>query len=211
MSYIIKHTAALINTMVTDAARKKMSQGDFNISYFQVGDSEVCYDCVSTIDNVDYNILMPQYNSQNLAPIPQKNKMQVKYPLFLDSTSGSTFGVPLDSSYIDSIYNSAAPRGFFSVSGTNSFSLNTTSAYTITSNWRVTAANVNSGNTITLAYSNIDPFIFTGNVTPGMFVTLFTNNSMIFIVHLFKAWKYNENTFCKKTKNDTSYPKHFYC
>ena len=46
MSYIIKHTAALINTMVTDAARKKMSQGDFNISYFQVGDSEVCYDCV---------------------------------------------------------------------------------------------------------------------------------------------------------------------
>ena len=177
MSYIIKHTAALINTMVTDAARKKMSQGDFNISYFQVGDSEVCYDCVSTIDNVDYNILMPQYNSQNLAPIPQKNKMQVKYPLFLDSTSGSTFGVPLDSSYIDSIYNSAAPRGFFSGT-TNSFSLNTTSAYTITSNWRVTAANVNSGDTITLEYDNIDPFIFTGNVTPGMFVTLFTNNSI---------------------------------
>ena len=47
MGYIIKDTAALLTTKVTDAARKKMSEGTFNISYFQVGDSEVCYDCVS--------------------------------------------------------------------------------------------------------------------------------------------------------------------
>ena len=47
MSYIIKNTAALLNTKLTDAARKKISQGRFDISYFQVGDSEVCYDCIS--------------------------------------------------------------------------------------------------------------------------------------------------------------------
>ena len=106
MSYIIKNTAALINTLMTDAARKKISQGKFDIAYFQVGDSEVCYDCINGIDPVQYNVLMPQYNTQNLAPVPQKNRMEVKYPLFLDSTSGSTYGVPFDNSYIDSVYNS---------------------------------------------------------------------------------------------------------
>ena len=46
MGYIIKDTAALINSKLTDAGRKRISEGTFNVSYFQVGDSEVCYDCI---------------------------------------------------------------------------------------------------------------------------------------------------------------------
>lgn len=49
MSYINKVTGPLISTILTDAARKRMSQGNFKISYFQVGDSEVSY---NTIDNL---------------------------------------------------------------------------------------------------------------------------------------------------------------
>ena len=105
MSYIIKNTSALINTTLTDAARKKISQGKFDIAYFQIGDSEVCYDCVNGLNITDLNVLMPQYNAQNLAPAPEKNRMHVKYPLYVDSTSGSTFGVPFDNSYIDNIFN----------------------------------------------------------------------------------------------------------
>ncbi len=177
MSYIIKHTAALVNTMITDAARKKMSQGEFNISYFQVGDSEVCYDCITGIDTVDYNILMPQYNSQNMAPIPQKNKMQIKYPLFLDSKSGSTFGVPFNDSYVDSIYNSAAPRGFFSGTSISGFSIYSTSAYTINPNWQVSSTNLISGDTFDINFVSVDASI-TGNVTNGMFLTIITSNSI---------------------------------
>jgi hypothetical protein len=47
MAFIIKNTSALINTLITDAARKRISQGKFDISYFQIGDSEVCYNCVN--------------------------------------------------------------------------------------------------------------------------------------------------------------------
>ena len=54
MSYIIKNTAALINTKLTDSARKKISQGKFDISYFQIGDSEVCYNCVNNFDPVNF-------------------------------------------------------------------------------------------------------------------------------------------------------------
>ena len=78
MSYIIKNTAALINTKLTDAARKKISQGRFDISYFQVGDSEVCYNCVNGLNLTDLNVLMPQDNAQNLAPAPEKNRMHIK-------------------------------------------------------------------------------------------------------------------------------------
>lgn len=179
MSYIIKNTAALINTLVTDAGRKKISQGKFDISYFQVGDSEVCYNCVNNLDPVNLNVLMPQFNTQNLAPVPQKNRMEIKYPIYLDSTSGSTFGIPFDASYIDSVYNSAAPRGFFTGStGTPiTYSAYTSSAYTINPNFVVQNTGITSGTVLTISGTSINPSV-SGTVTPGMFMTLFTNGGI---------------------------------
>ena len=177
MSYIIKNTAALINTKLTDAARKKISQGKFDISYFQVGDSEVCYDCVNGLNLTDLNVLMPQDNGQNLAPAPEKNRMHVKYPLFLDSTSGATYGIPFDASYIDNIYNSAAPRGFFSGDSISGFTLLTTSAYTINPNFYVENTSLTSGTTLTLSGISLNPSV-SGTVTPGMLLTIFSSNSI---------------------------------
>ena len=179
MSYIIKNTAALINTLVTDAGRKKISQGKFDISYFQVGDSEVCYNCINGANLVSGNVLMPQYNTQNLAPVPQKNRMEIKYPLYLDSTSGSTYGVPFDSSYIDSVYNSAAPRGFFSGSTGSpyTYSAYTTSAYTINPNFVAQNSSITSGTVLTISGTSVNPSV-SGTVTPGMFMTLFSNGSI---------------------------------
>ena len=179
MSYIIKNTAALINTLVTDAGRKKISQGKFDISYFQVGDSEVCYNCVNNLDPVNLNVLMPQYNTQNLAPVPQKNRMEIKYPIYLDSTSGSTFGIPFDASYIDSVYNSAAPRGFFnpSTGSPTNYSAYTTSAYTINPNFVTPNTGITSGTVLTISATSINPSV-SGTVTPGMFMTLFTNGQI---------------------------------
>jgi hypothetical protein len=154
MSYIIKNTSALINTLLTDAARKRISQGKFDIAYFQIGDSEVCYNCLDNFNPVDFNVLMPQYNAQNTSPIPEKNRMHVKYPLFLDSTSGSTFGVPFDNSYIDNVYNSAAPRGFFTGDTINGFSAFTSSAYTINSNFVADKTTI-SGSVITLSATTL--------------------------------------------------------
>ncbi len=80
MSYIIKNTAGIINTRLTDAGRRKLSQGNFNISYFQIGDSEVCYNCTSSLDESTLNVLTPQYNAQNNSGLPQSNKGHIKYP-----------------------------------------------------------------------------------------------------------------------------------
>ena len=176
MAYIIKNTAGLINTMLTDAARKRISQGKFDISYFQVGDSEVCYDCIDNIDPTSLNVLMPQFNAQNTTQIPEKNRMHVKYPLFVDSTSGSTYGIPIESSFVDNIFNTAQPRGFFT-GNTNNYSAFTTSAITINPNFIVPNSAFTSGNTIVIERNNLNPIV-SGTVTSGMVMNVFTTTNI---------------------------------
>ena len=78
MGYILKNTSGLINTRLTDIGRKKLSQGSFNISYFQIGDSEVSYNTLDDFYNqTDTNILEPQFNDQNNSGYPNSNNQYV--------------------------------------------------------------------------------------------------------------------------------------
>ena len=70
MGYIIKNTSALINTRITDVGRRYISQGNFNIAYFSLGDSEVNYTAVPNYSQPRNNILMPAYNAQNDTGVP---------------------------------------------------------------------------------------------------------------------------------------------
>jgi hypothetical protein len=86
MAYIIKNTSGLINTRLTDVGRRYISQGNFNIAYFQIGDSEVTYDAVPTSASyniTDNNILMPAFNAQNDTGTPRSNKQNIKYPYYV--------------------------------------------------------------------------------------------------------------------------------
>ena len=174
MGYIIKDTAALLTTKLTDAARKKMSEGTFNISYFQVGDSEVCYDCIEGEDLVNGMILDSAYNAQNLSPIPEKNKSNIKYPIKVTSTNDNTFGIPVNASYIDPIFNTAAPRGFFTTGSTidDYDSVLVSSAYTLNPNFIFDISTLNSGDTLTLSANVVDSNV-TGQVNSGDYLFLF--------------------------------------
>jgi hypothetical protein len=138
MSYIIKNTSALINTRLTDVGRNKISQGNFNISYFQIGDSEVNYNATSNYNVGNNNILMPAFNAQNDSGSPNSNKQNIKYPYYVQGSSGNTYGIPFLDSQIQSVYNSAGSKGFFTTGGTSDvFLVQSSSAYTITSNYVV--------------------------------------------------------------------------
>ena len=187
MGYIIKDTAALLTTKLTDAARKKMSEGSFNITYFQVGDSEVCYDCVDGENLTNGMILDSEYNAQNMSPLPEKNKSNIKYPIRVSSTSNNTFGIPRNDSYIDNIYNTASPRGFFTTGGTSEYdSILVSSAYTLNPNFIFDVSNVSSGNSLSISADVLDSDV-TGNVSIGDYAVLYygqsgtgiTNNSPI--------------------------------
>ena len=65
MGYILKNsTQGAIVARLTDAGREKLSQGKLNISLFQLGDSELCYNCYTQLP-ASYggtNILQAEHN-----------------------------------------------------------------------------------------------------------------------------------------------------
>jgi hypothetical protein len=134
MSYILKNTSALINTRLTDVGRRALSQGNFNISYFQIGDSEVNYTAVPNYSQTNNNILMPAFNAQNDTGVPNSNKQHIKYPYYLSGNQGITYGIPFMDSNVQEVYNAAGVKGFFNETGDR---IQSSSAYTVTSNYWV--------------------------------------------------------------------------
>jgi hypothetical protein len=138
MAYIIKNTAGLVNTRLTDVGRRYLSQGNFDIAYFQIGDSEVSYTAVPNYNQTNNEILMPAFNAQNDTGSPQSNKQNVKYPYYVQGGNGGTYGIPYMDSVVQPIYNSAGDKGFFMTGGTpGNWDVQISSAYTITSNYQV--------------------------------------------------------------------------
>jgi len=157
MGYIIKNTSGLVNTRITDTGRQKLSQGNFKIAYFQVGDSEVSYDKLpSSYNQANSYVLEPQFNAQNSAGAPQSNKQYVKYPYLVDQGETNTYGIPYMDSSIESVYNRAAMRGFFdgiTTGSTISWRVLTGDYYVVTANYEVPMNQFVGDNKITLEYS----------------------------------------------------------
>ena len=152
MSYIIKNTAGLINTRLTDVGRRNLSQGNFNISYFQIGDSEVSYTAVTNYNQTNNNILMPAFNAQNDTGSPQSNKQNIKYPYYVTGGNGNTYGIPFMDSDVQPIYNSAGSKGFFTGT-TGNWLAQTSSAYTLNSNYFVDMTTLLGTTSITIDFS----------------------------------------------------------
>ena len=172
MSYIIKNTAGLINTRLTDVGRRNISQGNFAISYFQIGDSEVNYTAVPNYNQTNNNILMPAFNAQNDTGSPQSNKQNIKYPYYVAGQAGNTYGIPFMDSVVQSVYNSAGPKGFFQTGGTQgNWKVQTSSAYTISSLYQVDLTTLSGQSQITL-YIDSSCSPTTGTPSIGDFVTI---------------------------------------
>ena len=146
MGYIIKDTQGLVVTRLTDIGRRKISQGNFNISYFQIGDSEVSYTALTDYNYSNSMVLEPSYNAQNNVGIPQSTKNDVKYPFYLQGTTGTTYGIPFQNSVIDEVFNTAAPTGFFSGNGATYRLLN--NGVTYNSQYTLPITNLNGLGTI---------------------------------------------------------------
>jgi hypothetical protein len=157
MAYILKNTSGLVNTRVTDVGRQKLSQGNFKISYFQIGDSEVSYDKLPNSYNQSNSfVLEPQFNSQNASGVPESNKQYVKYPYFADSNQSNTYGIPFMDSVIDSAFNRAPLRGFFTgntTATTINWDVLVGDKYVMSANYIVDMSTLNGTNKIDLVYS----------------------------------------------------------
>ena len=175
MAYIIKNTSGLINTRLTDVGRRNISQGNFNISYFQIGDSEISYSAATPYDYVNTNILMPAFNAQNDTGAPESNKQHVKYPYYVSGGAGSTYGIPYMDSNFQVVYNSAGVKGFFTGNTINGWTAQTNSAYTITSNYFVDVNKLSGGTTLEIELDSPICAPTTGTPQVGDLVTVYVD------------------------------------
>jgi len=176
MAYIIKNTSGLINTRLTDVGRRNISQGNFNIAYFQIGDSEVNYTAAtSTYNQTNNNILMPAFNAQNDTGSPQSNKQNIKYPYYVSGNKGGTYGIPFMDSVVQPVYNAAGPKGFFQTGGTQGnwqaqITSNEITGYTVTSNYIVYMDTLSGQTDIAIEYDYISST--TGTPQVNDFITI---------------------------------------
>ena len=149
MGYILKNsTQGAIVARLTDAGRQKLSEGKLNISLFQLGDSEICYNCYSQLpaDYGSLRVLQAEHNAQNILAKPAKNSGHVKYPITGGINTGDTFGPTIPQHTNEDVFNTATARGFFKVPSGNLngvigeysyYSAQTSGLYTESSNWNI--------------------------------------------------------------------------
>jgi hypothetical protein len=153
MGYILKNTSGLVSTRLTDVGRRYLSQGNFNISYFQIGDSEVNYSAITGFNLTLNNILEPSFNAQNDSGSPQSNKENIKYPYYVSGSGGNTYGIPFMDSKLTEVYNYGGIKGFFTTGDTNE--IQTSSNYTISPNYWIEISDLNQdGQDIVELYPN---------------------------------------------------------
>lgn len=179
MGYILKNTSGLINSKLTDTARQMLSQGKFNITFFQVGDSEMLYNTLPSNYLIsDTMILESGFNAQNSSGVPESNKQNVKYPYYVDGNNGNTYGIPYMDSVVSPIYNTAALRGFFTGDTSvlpTSWSALTGNDYIKTSNYVVNMNSFTGGTTLQLLSDSCNPVQYT-QFERGDFITLYIDN-----------------------------------
>jgi len=149
MGYILKNsTQGAIVARLTDAGRQKLSEGKLNIALFQLGDSEICYNCYTQLpaNYTGIHVLQAEHNAQNILAKPAKNSGHVKYPITGGINTGDTFGPTIPQHTNEDVFNTATARGFFKVPAGNLngilgeysyYSAQTSGLYTESSNWNI--------------------------------------------------------------------------
>ncbi len=107
MSFLSDNHSEYLSARITQKGRNAIAKGNFNIEYFQIGDSEFDY-------NLIYSGLTGQTSHQKVLS-PFDKETGLKYPYKIDSsTSGTTYGTPIQQSTTDTIRNVMGPAGFIS-------------------------------------------------------------------------------------------------
>jgi hypothetical protein len=105
MSFLEANSSGILAARITDYGRKKIAQGNFNISYFQIGDSEFDYG-FSEFDGIT--------NPPQKVLSPMDKDSQVKYPYKVSESTltGTTYGIPQQFSETKTIKNNMGPAGY---------------------------------------------------------------------------------------------------
>ena len=106
MSFLSQNNAEFLSARLTQKGRKSIAEGDFQIKFLQVGDSE--FDYTDPFTNLDG--IQGRPHQKVLSSMDRDS--QVKYPYLIDSNGTTTYGVPVKDSMTTTIRNGMGPAGF---------------------------------------------------------------------------------------------------
>jgi hypothetical protein len=108
MSFLNEINSEHLAARITNKGRKKIAQGDFNIHYFQLGDSEFDY----AFSEFDGTATRPA--QKVFTPLDKDNQVKYPYKISESSLTGTTFGNPIQVSQTETIRNVMGPAGYVS-------------------------------------------------------------------------------------------------
>ena len=104
MSFLNSNNSEYLSARITNRGRKAIANGNFNIQYFQIGDSEYDYNLSSLTGATDHQKVFAPFDYDG----------GVKYPFGLDSTVSTTYGSPISNNLTITLRNEMGPAGFVS-------------------------------------------------------------------------------------------------
>jgi hypothetical protein len=104
MSFLNSNNSEYLSARITNKGRKAIARGNFNISYFQIGDSEYDYAFSGLTGTTSHQKILTPFD----------NESGVKYPFNIDTSGTTTYGVPTQNATTDTIKNVMGPAGFVS-------------------------------------------------------------------------------------------------
>jgi hypothetical protein len=112
MSFLNSNNSEFLSARITRRGRQSIAEGNFNIKYFQIGDSEFDY-------NGKFSGFTGAISGGTRAPhqrilSPIDGDQHVKYPYLINSDETINFGNAAQQSYVDTLKNPMGPAGFVS-------------------------------------------------------------------------------------------------
>jgi len=109
MSFLNNNNAEFLSARITQKGRRAIASGNFTISYFQIGDSEYDY----TPPFYYLNGLNSTPNQKVFSPFDKESGIKNPYK-FDSTTSGTTYGVPINNQITEPIRNIMGSAGYLS-------------------------------------------------------------------------------------------------
>ena len=168
MSFLNSNNSEFLSARITNRGRKAIANGNFNIQYFQIGDSEYDYNLSSLTGATDHQKVFAPFDYES----------GVKYPFGLDSTISTTYGTPISNNKTVTLRNEMGPAGFVSKQSTTSTVQTTTQKVDYSAVSGSTSLIVPSGVTfneceyITLVFDNFSGTTITGKTNSLIYKVL---------------------------------------
>lgn len=203
MSFLNSNNSEYLSARITNRGRKAIANGNFNIQYFQIGDSEYDYNLSSLTGSTNHQKVFAPFDYDG----------GVKYPFGLDTTVSTTYGSPISNNLTITLRNEMGAAGFVSKYSTTPTVKATTQQVAFSKISGTTSLVVPTGITfneceyVTLAFESLSGTTITGKTNSLIYKVLSVSGNTLTLdrnVPNLTGLTGNAQVVCNKFSNETS-------